>query len=256
MDCKFRELTPDEIKVRVQMVRENGCSLLLYFDKTTAQNILDESVGPMNWRNSFQEINGSLYCLIEIYDDDKKEWVGKSLNGSASDAEAEKGQAADAMKRACGVWGIGRELTTAPKFMWVNARDTSIESYMGKYRCKDTFAINAIELNDKREISYISIKNSNGHIVYSYGRPSMKQTAPAPKAEEPAPEEAPKAKKATKKPNLDALRAKCEAEGISTKAVAAAHNKSSISQLTDNQAKAALEHWEKVVEKCGDVIPD
>ena len=48
----FRRLRADEIDCRVQTVKENGLSILLYKDARCDQNILDETVGPMNWQRS------------------------------------------------------------------------------------------------------------------------------------------------------------------------------------------------------------
>ena len=48
--CKFRDLRAEEIDVRIAMCKENGCSLLLYKDARCDMNILDETVGPMNWQ--------------------------------------------------------------------------------------------------------------------------------------------------------------------------------------------------------------
>ena len=46
----FRDLTPDDVEVRVAMARKNGVSLLIYKDARVDQAILDETVGQMNWR--------------------------------------------------------------------------------------------------------------------------------------------------------------------------------------------------------------
>ena len=46
----FRLLRADEIEVRVSTVRQNGVSLLLYKDARCDMNILDETVGPLNWQ--------------------------------------------------------------------------------------------------------------------------------------------------------------------------------------------------------------
>ena len=48
----FRLLKANEIDVRVAMVKESGVSLLLYKDARCDMNILDETVGEMNWIRS------------------------------------------------------------------------------------------------------------------------------------------------------------------------------------------------------------
>ena len=47
---KFRDLTSDEIEIRVQSVKQNGIVLLLYKNARCDMNILDETVGAENWQ--------------------------------------------------------------------------------------------------------------------------------------------------------------------------------------------------------------
>lgn len=118
----MRNLKADEIQCRAQIVKQNGFSLLLYKNARCDMNILDETFGAMNWEDTYQEINGNLFCTISVWDSDKKQWISKQDAGSASNMEAEKGHASDAFKRAGFRWGIGRELYTAP-FIWLSAKD-------------------------------------------------------------------------------------------------------------------------------------
>ena len=121
MENKFRKLEADEIDVRVGSVYNKpnfkGVSLLLYKDARVDQNILDETVGPMNWQRSHTRDNAN--CIVSIWDENKKQWVSKEDTGTESNTEAEKGLASDSFKRACVNWGIGRELYTAPKNIFV-----------------------------------------------------------------------------------------------------------------------------------------
>ena len=77
-------------------------------------NILDETVGAMNWQRGHSVIDGNLYCTISIWDEEKEQWIAKSDVGTESNTEKEKGQASDSFKRAGFNWGIGRELYSAP----------------------------------------------------------------------------------------------------------------------------------------------
>ena len=52
MELKFRKLKEDEIDCRVQQIKPNGLTLLLYKDARCDQNILDETVGAMNLARS------------------------------------------------------------------------------------------------------------------------------------------------------------------------------------------------------------
>lgn len=114
----FRALRADEVECRVSTISEKGLSLLLYKDARCDMNILDETVGPMNWQRTHSRDNAN--CVISIWDDEKERWVGKEDTGTESYTEKEKGLASDSFKRAGFNWGIGRELYTAP-FIYVPA---------------------------------------------------------------------------------------------------------------------------------------
>ena len=157
----FRPLKETEIDVRVQSVTEKGCILLLYKDARCDMNILDETVGPMNWKREHTRDNAN--CIVSLWDEEKEQWVSKEDTGTESNTEKEKGQASDSFKRACFNWGIGRELYTSP-FIWVKAEDCNMEKYTnnGKVvcRCKDKFEVSKIEYDDVKNIIGLSIKNS------------------------------------------------------------------------------------------------
>ena len=112
MNLQFRALRADEIECRVQTVKQNGCSLLLYKDARCDMNILDETVGAMNWERKHLRDNAN--CIVSIFDESRGIWVSKEDTGTESNTEKEKGLASDSFKRACFNWGIGRELYTAP----------------------------------------------------------------------------------------------------------------------------------------------
>lgn len=181
----FRDLTADEIEVRVALAKQNGVSLLLYKDARVDQNILDETVGPFNWMRSHNRDNAN--CVVSIWDGEKKQWISKEDTGVESNTEKEKGLASDSFKRACFNWGIGRELYTAP-FIWVKAEDCEkLEKDGNRWKCGDSFTVEGITIKDKR-IETIVIRNLNTKkIVYSW--PNTNQVSqPAP---QPAPQAAP-----------------------------------------------------------------
>lgn len=156
-EIKFRKLNPDEIECRIGTISEKGLSLLLYKDARCDMNLLDETVGPMNWKREHTRENRN--CIVSIYDDDKKEWVSKEDTGTESNTEAEKGLASDSFKRACFNWGIGRELYTAP-FIWVKAEDCNITAgYNGKKKCMDKFVVVKLTYKKNGDIDGIAIKN-------------------------------------------------------------------------------------------------
>lgn len=147
---EFRDLTPDDIEVRIQSVKNNGLILLLYKNARVDMNILDETAGAENWQREHYECKGNLFCRVGIntnYASPEKpeRWVYKSDCGTESNTEAQKGEASDSFKRACFNWGIGRELYTSP-FLWVKAEDCKIEN--GK--CFDKFKVTKIVIVDKK----------------------------------------------------------------------------------------------------------
>lgn len=166
----FRLLRADEIDCRVQKVRGDGLSLLLYKDARCDQNILDETVGPLNWQKSYSRDNAN--CTVSIWDDQKKMWISKEDTGTESNTEKEKGLASDSFKRACFNWGIGRELYTAP-FIWINKSQCNITQKGQGYTCSDRFSVSEIGYDDCRRINSLKILNGS-KVVYELSSGSEK----------------------------------------------------------------------------------
>ena len=158
MGISFRKLKASEIEVRVSTVNEKGCSLLLFKDARTDQNILDETVGCLNWQRSHQLIGDRLYCTVSIWDDEKKQWISKQDVGTESYTEKEKGQASDSFKRACFNLGIGRELYTSP-FIWISSGKVTISEKNGKATTYDRFVVDEIGYDDDGNINRLIIRN-------------------------------------------------------------------------------------------------
>ena len=157
MEYKFRTLKENEIDCRVATINAKGLTLLLYKDARVDQNILDETVGPMNWMRHHSRDNAN--CIVSIWDSEKQVWVEKEDTGKESYTEAEKGLASDSFKRACFNWGIGRELYSAP-FIWIPAEKAGIvQGGNGKLQCYDKFYVEQIIYDDNRNIVALSIKN-------------------------------------------------------------------------------------------------
>lgn len=157
MKINFRTLREDEIECRIGTISAKGLSLLLYKDARVDQNILDETVGCLNWQRRHCRDNQN--CIVSIWDDEKKQWIEKEDTGTESNTEKEKGLASDSFKRACVNVGIGRELYTAP-FIWISANDANIQTIQnGKCRCNDKFFVEAIRYDENKNIVALSIKN-------------------------------------------------------------------------------------------------
>lgn len=162
----FRNLKANEIECKVAQVKESGVQLLLYKTARTDMDLLDEVVGTTNWKCSYREIKGNLYCTISIYDKEKQEWVEKEDCGVESAfGDKEKGEASDAFKRAGFKIGIGRSLYTSP-FIWVGSDKVKING--GK--TYDTFSVLNIEYDTNGDISVLEIINSRTkELVYTFG---------------------------------------------------------------------------------------
>ena len=159
---KFRDLRADEIDCRVAIVKDSGVSILLYKDARFDMNILDEAIGITNWKRHHEVINGNLFCTVEVWDEEKKEWISKQDVGKESYTEKEKGQASDSFKRACFNLGIGRELYTAP-FIWIPNKYVNIQQGRnGKPTTNDRFKVEKIVIESKKIVG-LSIVNDTTH---------------------------------------------------------------------------------------------
>ena len=193
---KFRALRADEVECRVSQIdKEDGnwLSLLLYKDARCDQNILDETVGPMNWQRHHSRENAN--CVVSSWDNEKGIWVEKEDTGTESNTEAAKGLASDSFKRACFNWGIGRELYTAPTIFIRRIADSGQVNYdvkqvNGKLQPKADFYVANMEVQNGR-ITYLRLKNrkQSNKVVFTWGKPGTnldQQELPLPEPE-PAP---------------------------------------------------------------------
>lgn len=148
---QFRNLKADEIECRVGSVPKDGSgfSLLLYKDARCDMNILDETVGPLNWERKHEVINGVMFCTLSIWDKESNRWISKQDCGTKSKTDPEKGESSDSFKRAAFNFGIGRELYTSP-FIWIPS---------SKGAKTNKFYVSRIGYNDKSEINKLTIIN-------------------------------------------------------------------------------------------------
>ena len=167
MEYKFRTLKAEEIECRINQINDKGLTLLLYKDARCDMNILDETVGAMNWQRDHKELKGNIYAGVSIWDEEKKQWITKWDAGKESNTEAVKGEASDSFKRACVNLGIGRCLYTAP-FIYIFKADKEGEMNYNTYKNKagkdasnDKFIVEAIRYDDKKNITALSIVNLN-----------------------------------------------------------------------------------------------
>lgn len=163
-------LTANDVECRIKKITNEGAVLLLYKTARVDMRILDEVYGSMNWQRHHEVINNNLFCTISVWDSDKAQWISKQDVGTESNAEAEKGQASDAFKRAGFAWGIGRELYDSP-FIWISGK-------VSKY---DRFHVTDIQYDrEKQEFTRLTICDDKGKERYRLGtktdRPQSKDS--------------------------------------------------------------------------------
>lgn len=163
---EFRKLNANEIEARIGSIskEDKGVTVLLYKNARCDMNILDESVGALNWQRDHKEIKGNMYAGIGIWDAEKSQWIWKWDCGTESYTEGEKGEASDSFKRACFNLGIGRELYTAPLIYF-----TSKQANITNGKCYDTFTVEAIEYEGNK-ISFLKVVNDKTKAVKVFGK--------------------------------------------------------------------------------------
>ena len=211
---EIRLLSKEDIDVRVaqtNIYNNNGqqvvkVNLLLYKDARVDMKILDELFTPMGWKRTHKLIGDRLYCCVEVYNPETKEWICKEDVGVESNTEAEKGQASDSFKRACVNWGIGRELYTAPKITIELNENEYTKDQNSRIKVWAYFSVKSIGYDSKtRTITSLEIQDKygnvrfsmNGSVQQSQSEPSQavkarraaKANSPAPAAYQPMPEE-------------------------------------------------------------------
>ena len=149
---KFRDLTQEDIDVRIGMVKVGkGASLLLYKDARVDIDVLNNS--DVIWKREHN--SDASQCTVSIWNEDIKQWVCRTDVGTESNVEKAKGMASDSFKRSCVNWGIGIELYTSP-FIWVK-NDNKYE----KYKCYH------LKIENKQIIE-LGIEDSKGNKVFKY----------------------------------------------------------------------------------------
>lgn len=196
----FRPLNADEVEVRVGKIEPSGVYLILYKDQRADVRILNETVGPSNWQNTYPSEFGGKVCIIEIWDPVKQCWIKKSNFGSENKFEPEKSLASDSFKRAAFNWAIGSELYTLSD-IFVDAKWCNIQANESRRLvCYDDFKVEHFICDEKKKIMALTIMNmTTGKRVFVYdNRPKEdKEGATENKAgkkekkAEPAPEDKP-----------------------------------------------------------------
>lgn len=211
----FRKLKADEIDCRIGTASEKGLSLLLYQNARVAMDLLDETVGPLNWKREHRLIGDRLYCTISVYNAEIGQWITKEDVGVESYTEKEKGQASDSFKRSAVNFGIGRELYTAP-FIWISSEDCTVFEKNGKWSSYDSFSVKSIGYAEDGTINKLEIySNKRKKMVFSMGV-KIAEKLPAERARKAtAPKSVEKADRELLEPaHINAIMAELERTGV------------------------------------------
>lgn len=160
----FRTLKAEEIEVRPQSIKNGKANMLLYIDSRCVTNILDETVGCMNWQTEFYEVAGQTIGKLGIWDDVKQQWIWKSDVGSESNIEAEKGLISDCYKRLLSRWGV-TELYSSPKIIWED------DGYGNT-----GYKVTEIEYDNNRKITHLVIANRFGKEQFRWDKDAQQPT--------------------------------------------------------------------------------
>ena len=128
-----------DVSWRLQYVDKAKCEgfAVPYLDARAIAERLDSVVGQNHWKDSYTPwhnctVEGkqrqSQLCTIYIYDEELKEWIGKTDGAEDSNIEPVKGGLSDAFKRAAVKWNIGRYLYGFEP-VWVKAKQRG-DSYV------------------------------------------------------------------------------------------------------------------------------
>jgi hypothetical protein len=117
-----RPFDPAEVKWKAQATRENRALAVAYVDARVIQDRLDEVLGPANWQDEYEFLEGGgVLCRLRLRIGG--EWLTKVDVGGESEQPDEgdrrKAAVSDALKRAAVKWGLGRYLYRLPH-QWVD----------------------------------------------------------------------------------------------------------------------------------------
>lgn len=190
MSKQFRLLRADEIECRISQTRDTMVQLLLYKTARTDADLLDETVGAGRWENDFKLVDDVLYGGIGVDYEGNGHYVWKWDAGVESNAEAEKGRASDAFKRAGFKHGIGRELYSSPQItIWADKAPITIKKIKDKNgkekpACFDTFDVKEIAYDGQERVKDLVI-TANGKVAFEFHKSGQKAVAkkPEPKSE-------------------------------------------------------------------------
>ena len=171
MKIKFPKLKADQIEVRPTATSSQGsATLLLYIDSRSAADILNESVGELNWQIEYKPIGDKVFGRLSIWDEERKMWIYKEDTGGESNIAAEKGLSSDILKRCLARWGCDY-LYHTPRIK-IDCPDNYY--YGGKLSM--TFSVKEIDFNDDKVCTRLVIADKFDNVVFDWKGGDTKQT--------------------------------------------------------------------------------
>jgi hypothetical protein len=166
-----RPLTSDEVEFRVQSINKGGfATILVYKNARTDMDRLDAVCGPLNWKREHSLNNAN--CTVSIWNGETNQWVGKEDTGTESNQDSAKGLASDSFKRACFVWGIGRELYSYPT---ISIKLNSDEWEMRNDRPSQTWKLKLkewqwyTEINADGKVTFMAARDEKEQVRFQFG---------------------------------------------------------------------------------------
>ncbi|MDD6736045.1 MAG: Rad52/Rad22 family DNA repair protein [Clostridiales bacterium] len=143
-----------DVKWRLQNINKEKLTGIAvpYLDARAIADRLDAVVGQNRWKDDYREWKGiddqgkpiyAQLCTIYIYDEDLKEWIGKTDGAENTEHEPVKGGLSDSFKRCAVKWNIGRYLY---KF---NAENVSVKQWGRTYYITDSGQQKLTEIYNK-----------------------------------------------------------------------------------------------------------
>lgn len=129
-----RKLKEEEIMVKVSNVTNSEVTLVLYTKPTIVTNIMDETFGPENWEVDHTVVakgNGqiAMICKVTVWDTDLNRKISRTDVGEPVGINGgDKSQATDALKRACALFGVAKELKTMPEAIVVRSTSPKVDA--------------------------------------------------------------------------------------------------------------------------------
>ena len=169
-DGQKRLLKAEEIECRTgsKSKDQKKQSILLYKTARTDMDILDEVFGFENWQVEHYEVKGKDFCRIGVKINNEWIWksdCGKDFQRVAEDSEDskkkglneyEKSESSDSFKRAGFMWGIGRELYSAPD-IWIDVDISTKSLFIEKIGYDESDKINDLIICSKTKNGIVPV---------------------------------------------------------------------------------------------------